>query len=240
MLAHEAMNGLDPVRWSSVSAAERLALIKQVQKNLLRHAEVLGEADARMKCDLAGADAVSLAEGIGSTVNAMGNTLMGIRRLYESLVQGEMPQPLGIERIGPDNFAIEVYPVHQKDKLTAGQLKGFIHVKGQPLQISPLDKPAGIIAVSGAGNYSSSIEMAMALFLENKAVIHKPHHLNEATDEIWAKIFAPLIECKALAFIDADQGRDMSAPKRVAFGLFHRVHRRCTRHSRCRKCAARF
>ena len=90
-------------------------------------------------------------------------------------------------------------------------MKGYLHVSGEPIQISPLDKPAGVIAVSGAGNYSSSIEMAMALFLENKAVIHKPHHLNEATDEVWAKVFAPLIDRKALAFIDANQGREMSA-----------------------------
>ena len=62
--------------------------------------------------------------------------------------------------------------------------------KGGPKQVNPLDKPAGVIAVSGAGNYSSSIEMAMALFLENKAVIHKPHGLNEASDAVWAKIFA--------------------------------------------------
>ena len=98
----------------------------------------------------------------------------------------------------------------RKDKLAAGHQKGYLHVNGEPKQVNPLDKPAGIIAVSGAGNYSSSIEMAMALFLENKAVIHKPHRLNEESDKIWEKIFAPLIEAKALVFIGADQSRAMS------------------------------
>ena len=137
-------------------------------------------------------------------------TLMGIRHLYESLMHGEMPKPLSTKKISEDLYQVEVFPIHSKDKLSAGKQKGYIHIEGEPKQVNPMDKPAGIIAVSGAGNYSSSIEMAMALFLENKAVIHKPHHLNEATDRIWEKIFAPLIEAKALAFCDADQGRDMS------------------------------
>ena len=33
--------------------------------------------------------------------------------------------------------------------------------------------------------------MVKAMFLENCAVVHKPHHLNEATDEVWAKIMKP-------------------------------------------------
>lgn len=211
MLAREAIKTLDPVRWASVSAVERLALIERIQNNLLRHVDELGLADSAMKCARAGEGSVSVAEGIGTTVNPMGNTLMGIRHLYESLVHGEMPKPLSVEKIASDTHAIEVYPIHKKDKLTAGKMKAYLHVAGEPQQISPMDKPAGVIAVSGAGNYSSSIEMAMALFLENKAVIHKPHQMNEATDEVWAKIFAPLIELGALAFIDADQGREMSA-----------------------------
>ena len=211
MHASDAFDHLDPDKWADTPALERLALVEEIQGNLLRYAEELGAVDAKMKCDLAGEGAVSVAEGVGTTVNAMGNTLMGIRHLYESLVHGEMPRPNGIRKLEGDTYEIEVYPIHRKDKLLAAKQKGYLHVAGEPQQINPLEKPAGIIAVSGAGNYSSSIEMAMALFLENKAVIHKPHQLNEATDEIWAKIFAPLVERRALAFIDADQGREMSA-----------------------------
>ncbi|MGI9498787.1 MAG: aldehyde dehydrogenase family protein, partial [Geminicoccaceae bacterium] len=186
-----------------------LALIEAIQDNLLTLVDELGAADAAMKNGLAGAGAVSQAEGIATTVNAMGNTLMGIRHLYESLVQGEMPKPNGTRKIGDDLYQVDVFPIHRKDKLLAGKAHGYLHVKGAPKQISPMDKPAGVIAVSGAGNYSSSIEMAMALFLENKAVIHKPHALNEASDAVWAKIFAPLIERKALVFIGADQSHAM-------------------------------
>lgn len=211
MHAQEALASLDAEAWASTNAVERLALIETIQSNLLKHADEMGSEDARMKNSLTGEGAVSQAEGIATTVNAMGNTLMGIRHLYESLVHGEMPAPNGIEKIGDELFEVDVFPIHRKDKLLAGKARGYLHVTGEPRQISPLDKPAGVIAVSGAGNYSSSIEMAMALFLENKSVIHKPHQLNEATDAVWAKIFAPLIKRRALAFIDADQGREMSA-----------------------------
>ncbi len=211
MKAKEAIDRLDPQKWAATAPAERLALIEALQDNLLEHAEELGAVDAQMKNDLAGPGAVSQAEGIATTVNAMGNTLMGIRHLYESLVHGEMPAPNSVREMEEDLFEVDVFPIHRKDKMLAGKARGLLHVKGEPRQISPLDKPAGVIAVSGAGNYSSSIEMAMALFLENKAVIHKPHQLNEASDAVWAKIFAPLIDRKALAFIDADQGREMSA-----------------------------
>ena len=210
MDAQTAIATLDPEAWAATGAVKRLAMIKIIQENLLTHAEELGRTDAEMKNRLAGQGAVSVAEGIATTVNVMGNTLMGIRHLYESLVRGEMPKPNGTRKIGDDLWAVDVFPIHRKDKLLAGKARGLLHVKGAPKQISPLDKPAGIIAVSGAGNYSSSIEMAMALFLENKAVIHKPHGLNEASDAVWAKIFAPLIEHKALVFIAADQSREMS------------------------------
>ena len=147
---------------------------------------------------------------MGTTVMPMANTLMGIHKLYESLNDGKLPEPISIKEVDTDLFEVQVFPIHSKDKMAAAKQKGYLHIEGKPSQTNPLEKSAGIIAVSGAGNYSSSIEMAMALFLENKAVIHKPHKLNEATDAIWEKIFAPLIESKAVAFCDAFQGREMS------------------------------
>ncbi|NAY91094.1 aldehyde dehydrogenase family protein [Muricauda sp. JGD-17] len=210
MTAQEAYNQLDPKHWAKTSVSARLSLLKQIQQNLKTHANSLGETDARMKNDLIGQNAVSKAEGMGGTVMPMATTLMGITKLYESLLKGKMPQPNSIKEIDNNLFEAHVFPIHSKDKLAAGKQKGYLHIEGKPTQINPLDKPAGVIAISGAGNYSSSIEMAMALFLENKAVVHKPHQLNEATDVIWEKVFAPLIECRALAFCDADQGRALS------------------------------
>lgn len=210
MTAQEAFNTLNPEKWAKTSVAERLALLEQVQKNLKKYAKELGTVDANMKNKLIGENITSVAEGMGTTVMPMAGTLIGIENLYQSLVKGKMPEALSTKKLANDLYEIQVFPIHSKDKLSAGKQQGFIHVEGTPTQTNPLDKPAGIIAVSGAGNYSSSIEMAMALFLENKAVIHKPHQLNEATDVIWEKIFKPLIDINAVAFCDADQGREMS------------------------------
>lgn len=210
MKAQEAFDCLDPGAWAATSIIERLALIVEIQHNLKEHARELGEVDAKMKNDLIGADGVHYTEGMGTTVNPMGNTLMGCQHLYESLSHREMPQPIGTRKIDDSTHEVHVYPIHKKDKLVAGKQRGYLHVSGEPRQINPMDKTPGIIAVSGAGNYSSSIEMVMALLLENKVVIHKPHQLNEATDRIWEKIFAPLIQRKAVAFCDADQGREMT------------------------------
>lgn len=210
MNAQAAFNYLEPQQWAKTSVTKRLVLLEQIQSNLKTYAQELGETDAHMKNALLGEEQVSASEGMGSTVMAMGNTLLGIHHLYKSLVHGDMPQPLSSQKISDDLHEVEVYPISRKDKLVAGKQKGYLHVKGKPKQINPLDKPAGIIAISGAGNYSSSIEMAMALFLENKAVIHKPHHLNEVSDKVWEKIFAPLIDAKAIVFIASDQGRAMS------------------------------
>lgn len=210
MKAQTALNQLDAQRWANTSITERLALLKRIQNNLRTQAKALGRVDAKMKNDLIGQDLISVAEGMGTTVMPMAGTLLGIQRLYESLAKGDMPKPLSTEKIGDDTYAVQVFPIHAKDKLVAAKQKGYLHISGTPKQTNPMDKPAGVIAVSGAGNYSSSIEMAMALFLENKVVIHKPHQLNEATDTIWEKIFAPLIEINAVRFCDADQGKELS------------------------------
>lgn len=210
MTAKEAFDTLDPKKWGSTSAIERLALLEQVQNNLKEYAEELGKVDAEMKNNLIGENITSVAEGMGTTVMPMAGTLMGIQHLYESLVKGKMPQALQTEKVDDNLYEIQVFPIHSKDKLSAAKQTGFIHVEGEPKQINPMDKPAGVIAISGAGNYSSSIEMAMALFLENKVTLHKPHQLNEATDTVWEKIFRPLIDINAVAFCSADQGREMS------------------------------
>lgn len=210
MTAQQAFDSLDPQAWAETPLVEKLALIEQIQSNLTTYAEELGVVDAKMKNDLIGENITSIAEGMGTTVMPMAGTLKGIENLYEALVHGTMPEPLSIEKVDADTYAVEVFPVYKKDKMVAQKQRGFLHVTGKPKQVNPMDKPAGVIAISGAGNYSSSIEMVMALFLENKVTLHKPHALNEATDAVWEKIFAPLIERKAVVFCDADQGKQMS------------------------------
>ncbi|WP_210418712.1 aldehyde dehydrogenase family protein [Aliikangiella coralliicola] len=210
MTAQQAFDSLNPAAWANTPVVEKLALIEQIQANLTTYANQLGEVDAKMKNALIGENKLSIAECMATTVMPMAGALKGIENLYESLVLGKMPEAISVNKVNADTYAVEVFPVYKKDKLVAQKQRGFLHVTGEPKQTNPMDKPAGVIAIYGAGNYSSSIEMVMALFLENKVTLHKPHALNEATDAVWEKIFAPLIELKAVAFCKADQGREMS------------------------------
>lgn len=211
MTTKESFNQLNAEKWASISVKEKLSLLKKVQQNLKVYAKELGESDAAMKNNIIGEDLVSSSEGMSFTVGFMAAVLTGIRNLYESLIHGEMPKPLAINKISDSDYEIEVYPIFPNDKLAAGNKKGYIHVSSNPKQISPMDKPAGVIAVLGAGNYSCSTEMVKALFLENKAVIHRPHRMNIESDKVWEEIFAPIVEVKGLVFCDADQGRAITA-----------------------------
>lgn len=57
-----------------------------------------------------------------------------------------------------------------------------ISLRSTPVQVSSPDTPAGIIVISGASIFCSSIEMEMALFLEGRAIIRKPHQINATAD----------------------------------------------------------
>lgn len=211
MTAQEAYNQLDPQGWANTSPVEKLALIEEIQKNLKEYAKDLGSADIKMKNNYIGTEIYEVGFGIAGTAGPIAGVLMGCRHLYEALVNGEMLEPVEVKKIDDGITAIQTWPIFPKDKMVAGKQKGYLYVKGEPKQVSPLEKPPGIIAISGAGNYSSSVEMVKALFFENKAVIHKPHENNIESDKVWEKIFQPLVDRKAAAFIGADQSRAMTA-----------------------------
>ncbi len=210
MTAQEAFNHLDPEKWAKTPAHERLHLLEEVRSNLKKHAEELAKADTKMKNELMGEDVFHNPESMISTSVPVANTLSACIHLYETIIKGKMPEPDKIEKVKDGLYDVNVIPLDAKDKIINGSQKAYIRVKGEPEQINPMDKPAGVIGVSGAGNYSSSLEMVKAMFLENCTVIHKPHKLNEETDKVWEKVFQPLIDAKAIAFCSADQGRTMT------------------------------
>ncbi|MEM1321186.1 MAG: aldehyde dehydrogenase family protein [Bacteroidota bacterium] len=210
MTAQEAYQHLDPQQWANTSIHERLYLLEKVRSNLGKYAEELAAADTKMKNDIMGEEIFRNPESMVGTAVPIANTLSACIHLYESLAKGKMPEAEKVTQVKEGLYDVEVKPLDAKDRLIAGNQRFHLRTKGVPKQINPMEKPAGIIAVSGAGNYSSSLEMVKAMFLENCTVIHKPHQLNEATDRIWEKVFQPLVEAKAIAFCDADQGRKMT------------------------------
>ena len=215
MNATDAIDKLQPETWAATTAIERLHFLEAVRENMQRYAEELAASDAAMKNGLMGEELYSLPVSLIATIVPMANTISACIDLYESIVHGHMPEPLEITEVRDGLYDIRVFPRSSKDKLMNSDRRDFIRVKGEPTQVNPMDKPPGIIAVLGAGNYSSSLEMAKALFLENKAVVHKPHHLNEATDRVWEKIFEPLVEIGAISFCDSDPERLLTKDPRL-------------------------
>ncbi|TZF93497.1 aldehyde dehydrogenase family protein [Chryseobacterium panacisoli] len=210
MTAQEAFNQLDPKKWAETSVVEKLHLLEEVQNNLKKYADDLGTSDQKMKNTIMGEDIYTHAESVFATAVPLAGNVSACIQLYESIAKGEMPKPLNITKVDDDTYDVHVFPMDAKDKVLSGTQSGHLRIKGTPKQVNPLEKPAGVTAILGAGNYSSSLEMVKALFYDNKAVIHKPHHLNEETDAIWEKIFQPIIDFGALRFVSADQGRELT------------------------------
>ncbi len=215
MNAKEAVDRLEPQRWASTPPEERLHLLEEVRERMKQYADELAAADSRMKNDLMGEELYSDDLSRVATVVPLANTVTASISLYESIVRGEMPEPLSVRKVGDDLYDIQVFPKEAKDKLMNADRRDYLRVKGRPRQVDPMTKPPGIIAVLGAGNYSSSLEMIKAMFWENCAVVHKPHHLNEAADKVWETILQPLVEVGALSFCEAAEGRTLTQDDRL-------------------------
>ena len=216
MIAIQAIDHLEPEKWAATPAHERLALLEAVRENMKRYGDELATSDTNMKNSLIGEELYTDPLSKIATVVPMANTVTAAIEVYEGLVHGEMPKPLSVTEVGDDLYDIKVFPSHAKDRLMNGDRSDVLRVKGEPKQVSPMDKPVGIIAVLGAGNYSSALEMLKAIFFENCAVVHKPHHLNAETDKIWAKIMQPLVDHKVLSFADHDQSRELTTNPRLS------------------------
>ncbi len=216
LTAEEAIDHLDAQKWVKTSIEQRLNLLYQLRENLKVFSTELAKSDAKMKNNLLKENLFSEDESLVATVVPVGSTLSACIGLYESLQEGKMPEPLEVKKVSHDLYDVRVFPQEAKDKILYADRKDFLRIKGEPKQIRPTDKPASIIAVLGAGNYSSALEIVKAIFLENAVVVHKPHHLNENTDTIWAKIFQPLINEQAISFCKADQGRVLTQDDRLS------------------------
>ena len=216
LTAKESIDQLDAEKWVNTPIDKRLNLLYQVRENVKTYGKELAESDTKMKNGLMGEDLFSLDESLVATVVPVASTLTACIGMYESLQEGRMPEPISVKKVSDDLFDVHVFPQSSKDKVMYADRKDFLRVKGEPKQIRPTDKPASIIAVLGAGNYSSALEMVKAIFLENAVVVHKPHHLNQPTDEIWAKIFQPLTNEKVISFCRSDQGRELTQDKRLS------------------------
>jgi len=217
MKATEAVDWVDPGRWKATPAAVRLDLLKQVRRNIDRYFDDLVSADCAAKGIDRGAvaDAHQVGTSVQATVVPVAGNVSAAIALYEGLVRKRPLQPLAVSPAGGGRFDIRVGP-RGKDRLLNGDRTDILRVNGEPRRTDPYQKPGGIIAVLGAGNFASSLEMINALFLDSCAVVHKPHHLNVGTDLVWEKVLQPLVDAHALAFCDVEHGRELTRDPRLA------------------------
>ena len=215
MKTAEAIASLQPERWAQTPPLERLHLLEQIRENIKVHQDRLRQTDAEMKNALIGQDEVTLAQAGGITIVPIANTITAMIALYEALVHGEMLRPLETIARPGGRTDLRVFPRTALDRAMNMDSVGWLRVKGDPVQVNPYDRPVRIIGVLGAGNFSSSIEMVRGLFVANCVVLHKPHHHHVASDKVWEEIFAPLVEIGALAFLEGDESRALTADERV-------------------------
>ena len=216
MNADDALNHVDPEVWAATGPGKRLQLLEAVRENLAVMRGDLCAADTNMKNQRIGEEIYNDTISLGTTVLPIGGMINGILSVYESILHGRMPEPEKVIQVSDDLWDIYTRRLSAKERLMYAAQTEVLRVRGQPKQVNPYDKPAGIISVLGAGNYSSSLEMVNAMYLENCVVVHKPHHLNIETDRVWARIFQPLIEHKAIAFVEEDPGRLLTSDRRIS------------------------
>lgn len=215
--ASAAVDVLDPQAWKATPAEQRLQLLHQVRDRLGTFVGELASSDAAMKNERLGEDLFSLSASKMATAVPIANTLTACIDLYEHIVRtGEMPKPISVVKVADRLWDCHVFPFTQKEGILYGTRNDVVRVKGEePIQINPMDQPPGIIAVLGAGNYTSSLEMVKAMFLDGKAVVHKPHQINIQVDKVWAKVFEPLVEHNVLSFLEEDPTFHLNTDPRI-------------------------
>ena len=218
MQVHEAIDWVDAAKWRATPASERLSLLRQVQRAIADHADALIRADATMKGIPLDdpADAHQVAICAQTTIFPIAGNVAAAIELYEAIVDGRWIEPLAIVSVDGRRHDIQVSPRTEAERATFGARRDYLRTKGVPARRHPLARPGGIVAVLGAGNYSSAFEMIRAIFVDNCVVVHRPHHINAASDAIWEQVLAPLVAHRALAFCDIEGGRALAASERLS------------------------
>lgn len=220
----DAIDQLQPAKWASTAPSTRLELLRQIRINLYNAIEELATADAKMKNDRLGEELYTADSCKPMTSAAMGFVLTGAIDLYTSINNGNKGfEPGSITKVpGKGNISyydISVAPLTLQESLFYLTRRDYLRVKkvaatdadadtytDEPKRIGPMEKKTKIVAVLGAGNYSSPIEVLKAIFYNNCVAVHKAHPLNEECDKIWARILDPLVQAGCLSFCNPDQG----------------------------------
>uniref|UniRef100_A0A0G4I8P1 Aldehyde dehydrogenase domain-containing protein n=1 Tax=Chromera velia CCMP2878 TaxID=1169474 RepID=A0A0G4I8P1_9ALVE len=136
------------------------------------------------------------------------NWLSELRRLFAYLDKhnGEMPKPQKIIKRENGGTAVKVGPADNFIWLFFGFPSCELHLPpGQKVekQMSPCEGDGGVVAVLGAGNYETPVDVMTALFVKNKVAIYKPNPVTQSSNAILGLILKPLTDRNFLAITGA-------------------------------------
>jgi hypothetical protein len=214
MTPNESVDWLHPTSWKETTAAEKLALLKQVRENLSRHTDELVRADCEMKGIRHGDEDNIHQEGtaIQSCVIPVGGRINACIDLYESLVDGKCPVP-SASREPTRALTCTSSPGTPRTRPSTST-EGTTFESRAVAQANPLNWD-GASSPFWVRQLFVVVQMINGLFLDNCAVVHKPHHLNEKSDVVWGRIMKPLVDRRALSFCDSNGGRALVNDRRL-------------------------
>lgn len=219
MKASDAFDYLTPNKWIALPPLDRIVLLEEIRRNLQTYKKELAHEENRLKNGLMGEQLYYSPESFLATTAPVGNLVNSLLSLYKNLVKERLPKLNIVSNVDLLTYDVKVEPFDFKERFFTATQNFYLRVKGHPKQVNPLNKKAGVIAIISSGSNSSYMELLKAIFLENKAVIHKPHRINEGTEKIWRKILKPLINSKVLAYCNSDEGKEL-----VRLNNLHKIY----------------
>ncbi|KAL8445266.1 hypothetical protein Emag_005155 [Eimeria magna] len=211
--------------WAALAPARKLELLDLLLDNLNANLELLQEA-SKEKRDGPSEAAPSYATLSKDEVKVMQNAskaahylhsamlisnwLGVIREYYDAVVKtGAPPPPMSVrelptEKGQPQRFAVKVGPkgLLHTTLVTYGSME--LIVEGPVEQELLHQRPAGVTAVLGAGNFDGPVDLLTSLFIENKVCVYKASPMNTVLLEPMKRIFAPLLEHDYAAILIGD------------------------------------
>ncbi|KAL8437708.1 hypothetical protein ACSSS7_000733 [Eimeria intestinalis] len=138
------------------------------------------------------------------------NWLGVIREYFDAVVKtGAPPPPMSVrelpaEKGQPQRFAVKVGPkgLLHTTLVTYGSME--LIVEGPVEQELLHQRPAGVTAVLGAGNFDGPVDLLTSLFIENKVCVYKSSPMNTLLLKPMKRIFAPLLEHDYAAILIGD------------------------------------
>mmetsp|Transcript_16167 Transcript_16167/g.34986 ORF Transcript_16167/g.34986 Transcript_16167/m.34986 type:complete len:588 (-) Transcript_16167:232-1995(-) len=211
----EVKNKIKQVRgkaeeWASLPVAEKISILKQCMRLFEAHQTELTQA----ACIARGYDQEDQEQGhLVADADILSGTTSGswLRsglELLKSLQRGAPPKHGGV-RERPDGTKRVTVSSSLRERLVQDFGRMEVVVDGDVKQYNPLEKPASVTGVLGAGNTEILNDIIDPLIRQNSVVVYKSNPVLDVSNTIKEKFLAPLIERGFLAIVygAAEQGK---------------------------------